>query len=224
MVSIKFEPGDRVRVIKGDEEDLPVGFETTVTATSVEEYSVEASTQFLDLIDAGGDPRCRPAYEFELVEQPFKAATEQVGVGQYRPQATSAAQWREAVELAPTTIERAYEVASSALNIGKVAEQGMSYGGRDVLIEAHNALVDRVAVLEAQLRSPAKHEQPPVDRATEITREAVAIWHETHHLSGGAEPDNELASLARRGELDQRKDFTRVRQYLASVLAEQSDG
>jgi len=70
----------------------------------------------------------------------------------------------------------------------------------------------------------AKHEQQPVDRATEITREAVAIWHETLHLSGEAEPDNELASLARRGELDDRKDFIRVRQYLASLLAEQSNG
>jgi len=69
MVSINFEPGDRVRVVKGDEEDLPVGFETTVTATSVEEYGVEAGTQFLDLLDAAGDPRCRPAHEFELVPQ-----------------------------------------------------------------------------------------------------------------------------------------------------------
>ncbi len=202
MVSIKFEPGDRVRVVKGDEEDLPVGFETTVTATSVEEYGVKAGTQFLDLLDAAGDPRCRPAHEFELVPRSVIDAREHE---------------------ARTLVEWAYDLAGTPRTFGKLAELGMAYG-TNTIREAHNALVDRVAVLEAQLRSPAKHEQPPVDRATEITREAVAIWHETLHLSGEAEPDNELASLARRGELDDRKDFIRVRQYLASLLAEQSNG
>jgi len=70
----------------------------------------------------------------------------------------------------------------------------------------------------------AKHEQQPVDRATEITREAVAIWHETDSFRGSIISDSDAARAARRGDLDNRADFVRMRQYLASLLAEQTDG
>lgn len=70
----------------------------------------------------------------------------------------------------------------------------------------------------------AKHEQPPVDRTTAAAREVVALWHETDCISGEATSRNEIAHIARRGELDDRKDFIRVRQYLASLLAEQANG
>lgn len=70
----------------------------------------------------------------------------------------------------------------------------------------------------------AKHEQPPVGRATEVTREAVAIWHETDSFSGSISSDSDAARAARRGDLDNRADFVRMRQYLASVLTEQSNG
>ena len=126
MVEVHFKKGDRVRVVKGDEEDLPVGFETTVTATSV-----EAGTQFLDLLDAAGDPRCRPAHEFELVPRSVIDAREHE---------------------ARTLVERAYDLAGAPRTFGKLAELGMAYGSSAVLVEAHNALVDRVAALETQLR------------------------------------------------------------------------
>ena len=137
MVEVHFKKGDRVRVVKGDEEDLPVGFETTVTATSVEEYGVEARTQFLDLLDAAGGPRCRPAHEFELVPRSVIDAREHE---------------------ARTLVERAYDLAGTPRALGKAAELGMTYGSPappspDVYLEtANRALAARVRQLEQALQ------------------------------------------------------------------------
>ena len=48
--------------------------------------------------------------------------------------------------------ERAYDLAGAPRTFGKLAELGMAYGSSAVLVEALNALVDRVAALETQLR------------------------------------------------------------------------
>lgn len=62
-----------------------------------------------------------------------------------------------------------------------------------------------------------KHEQPPVDRATHIAREMLAIWSETT-ASGAVLRDNSEAEEARKGGRDTFGDFMRARDYLAKEL------
>lgn len=64
-----------------------------------------------------------------------------------------------------------------------------------------------------------KHEQPPVDRATRITREMLARWAETSK-AGGITDHSEPAAQARRGVWDACGDFVRARDYLAGELGD----
>lgn len=64
----------------------------------------------------------------------------------------------------------------------------------------------------------AKHEQPPVERATHIAREVLAIWSETS--SDGLVHYSENARRARSGERDAFGDFKRARDYLAEELGD----
>lgn len=68
MVEVHFKKGDRVRVVKGDTVDLPDGFETEILSVDYDDRGI--SPQYISLNDAAGHRRLRPAYEFELVEQP----------------------------------------------------------------------------------------------------------------------------------------------------------
>lgn len=69
----------------------------------------------------------------------------------------------------------------------------------------------------ALARMIAKHEQPPVDRATHIAREMLAIWSETT-ATGAVLRDSSEAEEARKGGRDTFGDFMRARDYLAKEL------
>lgn len=69
----------------------------------------------------------------------------------------------------------------------------------------------------ALARMIAEHEQPPVDRATHIAREMLAIWSETT-ASGAVQRDSSEAEEARKGGWDTFGDFMRARDYLAKEL------
>lgn len=62
-----------------------------------------------------------------------------------------------------------------------------------------------------------KHEQPPVDRATRITREVLARWAETNKKGTDTSPTY-LSKQIRDGAWDNLGDFKRARDYLAGEL------
>lgn len=71
----------------------------------------------------------------------------------------------------------------------------------------------------ALARMIVKHEQPPVDRATRITREVLARWTETNKKGTDTSP-TPLSTQIRDGAWDNLGDFKRARDYLAGELGD----
>lgn len=93
------------------------------------------------------------------------------------------------------------------------ARSGMNWsarGGVDIAVRN---------MARALARMIAEHEQPPVDRATHIAREMLAIWSETT-ASGAVLRDSSEAEEARKGGWDTFGDFMRARDYLAEELGD----
>lgn len=69
----------------------------------------------------------------------------------------------------------------------------------------------------ALARALAKHEKPPVDEATRLTREVLARYFETDS-EGKVTYNNNNAEQVRRGLWDRKADFQRVRSAIAEAL------
>jgi len=70
MINVHFKKGDRVRVVKSCDADLPIGYETWVNDVLNYHDRDHIPLQRLSLFDRVGDERDRPGNEFELVERP----------------------------------------------------------------------------------------------------------------------------------------------------------
>lgn len=68
----------------------------------------------------------------------------------------------------------------------------------------------------ALARALAKHEKPPVDEATRLTREVLARYFETN--SEWKVAYNSNAAQMRRGLWDRQADFQRARSAIAEAL------